>query len=208
MKKVKLLIAVPCYDTAEAEFLKCYSQLLAHLAKEGCDFDVGVETGTLVYLAREELSNRAVRGGYTHVLWLDTDMVFEPDIYDRLLALNKPFVAAAFRSRHGRYVACYSKDISICNLMDELPSEPFYAEAAGFGVVLIETKVLQAVRHVCGTCFEPTIRLGEDFEFCRKALGCGYKVYVDPSIKAGHRGRYTIWPDNIQLLREYEERNK
>ena len=92
--------------------------------------------------------------------------------------------------------------------MDELPDEPFWAEAAGFAVVLLETKVLQAVRHTSGTCFEPTIRLGEDFEFCRKALRCGYRVFVDPSIKAGHIGRYTIWPDNIDLLREYEKQER
>ena len=208
MNDIKLLVAVPCYDTAEAEFLKCYSKLLMHLAKNGYDFDVMVVSGTLVYLAREELATQAVRGGYTHVLWLDTDMIFEPDVVDRMLAHNKPFVAAAFRSRHGPYVCCFSKDIATCALMDELPDEPFWAEAAGFAVVLLETKVLQAVRHASGTCFEPTIRLGEDFEFCRKALRCGYRVFVDPSIKAGHIGRYTIWPDNIDLLREYEKQER
>lgn len=205
---VKLLVAVPCYDTAEAEFLKCYSRLLMHLMREGYNFEVRVESGTLVYLAREDLTNYAVRNGFSHVFWLDTDMIFDEDIVDRMFDTGKPFVSASYRSRHGRYVCCFSKDIVTCSLMDEMPDEPFWAEACGFAGVLIETKVLQAVRHRCGTCFEPTIRLGEDFEFCRKALGAGYKVYVDPSIKMGHIGRYTIWPDNIDLLREYEKRER
>lgn len=205
---VKLLIAIPCYDTAEAQFLQCFSKLIVRLAKEGWNFDVNVMSGTLVYLARENLTIYACHNGYTHVFWLDTDMVFDDDIVDRLFALGKPFVAASYRSRHGKYVCCFSKDITTCALMDEMPEEPFWAEACGFAGVLIETKVLQAVRHAHGTCFEGNVRLGEDFEFCRKALTTGHRVYVDPSIKMGHIGRCTIWPDNIDLLREYEKQEK
>jgi len=208
MKKVKLLIAVPCYDTAEAGFLKCFADLLMHLNKEGYDFDVKVERATLVYLARENLAIHAIHNSFTHVLWLDTDQVFEPDIVDRMLALEKPFVAAAIRGRHGKHAINISLSIRECEPIEELPKEPFWAEACGFGTVLIETKVMQAVRHAHGTCFEPTYRMGEDFQFCQKALSCGYKVYCDPSIKVGHISRYTIWPDNIDLLREYEKQER
>lgn len=206
--KMKLLIAIPCYDTAEAEFLKCFSDLIVRLAKDGYNFEVKVISGTLVYLAREELAHYAVRNGFSHVLWLDSDMVFEPDILDRMLAHGKPFVSAAFRSRHGKYYCCFSKDIVSCQLLDEMPTEPFWAEACGFAGALIETRILQAVRHRYGTCFDANIKLGEDFEFCRKALTVGHRVYVDPNIKMGHVGRYTIWPDNIDLLREYEKRER
>lgn len=204
MKKVKLLVAVPCYDTAEAEFLKSFSALLLHLSKAGYDFDVKVESGTLVYLARESLALHAIHNGFTHVLWLDTDQVFEPDIADRMLALEKPFVTAIIRGRHGRYLTNVALSIRDCERLDDIPKEPFWAEVCGFGVVLIETRVMQAVRHAEGTCFTPTIRMGEDFQFCQKALNCGFKVYCDPSIQAGHIARYAIWPDNIDLLREYE----
>lgn len=207
MNKIKLFVAIPCYDTAEAEFLKCFADLLIQLQRGGYDFEVRVMSGTLVYLAREELATIAVKEGFTHVLWLDTDMVFEPDIFDRMLATGKKFVAAAYRSRHGRYVICATKDLTTCKLLEELPDKPFHADAVGFGIVLIETSVLRAVRHAHGTCFDANIRLGEDFEFCRKALSCGQKAYVDPTIQAGHIGRYAIWPDNIDLLREYEKKN-
>lgn len=207
-KDVKLLVAVPCYDTAEAEFLRSYTKLLLHLVEEGYNFEVKFEIGTLIYLARENMVHYAVRNGFTHVLWVDCDMVFEPDVVDKLFALDKPFVAAAFRSRHNRYVCCFSQDIVTCSLMDELPDEPFWADACGFALVLMETKVLIAVRHRYGACFEADVSLGEDFLFCKKALGCGYKVYVDPKIQAGHIARYPIWPDNIDLIREYEKRER
>ena len=47
-------------------------------------YHVEIMTGTLVYVARDSLAKKAIRDGYTHTLWLDSDMVFEPDLMQAL----------------------------------------------------------------------------------------------------------------------------
>lgn len=36
-----------------------------------------------------------------------------------------------------------------------------------------------------------SIYLSEDWAFCERARQCGFKIYLDPSIRLGHSGRYT-----------------
>ena len=71
---MKLMVAVPTTDYVHAEFMKCLVKLSMHLAKCGVDVDVHIVGGTLVYIARNRLAGRAISLGYTHVLWLDSDM--------------------------------------------------------------------------------------------------------------------------------------
>ena len=42
--------------------------------------------GSLVYDARNKACLIAEDGGFDRVLWLDSDMVFEPDLFERLSA--------------------------------------------------------------------------------------------------------------------------
>lgn len=89
---MKLLIGVPTLDYIHVEFVKCLTALLERLREDGITFDLDIESGTLVYTARERIANKAINEDYSHVLWLDSDMVFTPDLLDDLMFSDKPFV--------------------------------------------------------------------------------------------------------------------
>ena len=72
---MKVFIAVPSLETVPALFC----QSLALLQRAG-DTMIGFEVGSLVYNARNSLARQAIKAEADYVLWLDSDMVFGPDL--------------------------------------------------------------------------------------------------------------------------------
>ena len=102
---MKLLIAIPSNDYMHFEFTSCLVKLVSRLKDDGIDFDVAIQGGTLVYVGRDKLAYKAIDEGYTHVLWLDADMIFTDNIVDHLLFAGKSFVSAIYHELH-IYLAC------------------------------------------------------------------------------------------------------
>ena len=191
-----LLIAVPTTDYLHAGFVKSLMDLSFRLHRDGVAHEIALEAGTLVYLARNRLANKAINEGFDRVLWLDSDMVFQPDIVDTLEFCEKPFVCGAFQSRRPPYSSCVFKDIRLKSLerVKEYGLRPFKVDGCGFACVLMKTEVLEAVARAYGKCFTPTPEYGEDLAFCVRAKEQGYEIWCDPTARIGHIAHIPIWP--------------
>lgn len=195
---MKLLIGIPTMDFVHVEFMKCLCALIQRLRDEKVDFTLDINSGTLVYLARERIAHHAINEGFTHVLWLDSDMIFQPSILDDLMFSGKQFVTGIYHARRKGYASCIFKSIEINKIerFDEYPREAFEIAGCGFGCVLVETEMLKSVCLNKGTCFTPLKNLGEDIAFCQRARQLGYKLYCEPSVVCGHIGHITIYPED------------
>ena len=202
---MRLMIAIPCADTIRYEFAESLSKLEIQLAVDGIDFDVKWLAGSLIYSAREDLALAATDGGFTHILWLDSDMQFSRDIFNILYAVGKPFVTGIYRSRRSPYALCLCSDLEHAQRVLKLEDEPFVVEACGFGCVLMETEVIRQVRRKCGVCFLPTIQAGEDFSFCDRYNQLGGQIYAVPDARANHIFSLPLRPDDATKLVEYGE---
>ena len=191
-----LLIAVPTTDYLHAGFVKSLMDLSFRLHRDGVAHEIALEAGTLVYLARNRLANKAINEGFDRVLWLDSDMVFQPDIVDALEFCEKPFVCGAFQSRRPPYSSCVFKDIRLKSLerVKEYGLRPFKVDGCGFACVLMKTEVLEAVSRKHGKCFTPMEDYGEDLAFCVRAKEQGYEIWCDPTARVGHLAHIPIWP--------------
>lgn len=191
-----LLIAVPTTDYLHAGFVKSLMDLSFRLHRDGVAHEIALEAGTLVYLARNRLANKAINEGFDRVLWLDSDMVFQPDIVDTLEFCEKPFVCGAFQSRRPPYSSCVFKDIRLKSLerVKEYGLQPFKVDGCGFACVLMKTEVLEAVSRKHGKCFTPMEDYGEDLAFCVRAKEQGYEIWCDPTARVGHIAHIPIWP--------------
>ena len=89
---MKLLIAIPTLDFVHVKFMESLLKLTHQLNEEGIPYEVKIVSGTLVYLAREELVSYALGYEFTHVLWLDSDMVFNEELFDDLFDSGKKFI--------------------------------------------------------------------------------------------------------------------
>lgn len=195
---MKLMIAIPCMDFVHVEFLRSLTDLIARLHEDGIQYAVRIHSGTLVYHARDALARAAMNGDFTHVLWLDSDMVFTPTIVDDLLFCGAPMVSGVYHARRKPYVSCIFSDVENANRYKygEYPGEPFEIAGCGFGAVLMKIEVIEQVWVKFGQLFLPTARLGEDLAFCDRVKTVGYKIFCDPSVMCGHVGHITIYPQD------------
>ena len=193
---MKLMVAVPTTDYVHAEFVRCLGQMCIELAENGTEVDLQVQSGTLVYIARNRLARRAIDRGYTHVLWLDSDMSFSPNIVDDLLFCGKDMVCGAFVSRRPPYGPCVYTDISDPGKMKQVEhfgTEPFRVDGCGFATVLTTVELLDAVRSCFGTCFHPTEDYGEDMAFCSRVKQLGREIWCEPTVRPGHIAHVPVY---------------
>ena len=192
-----LLIAVPCTEYMHADFTRSLLNLTARLHRDGIRHEVDIKTGTLVYFARQSLACRAINDGFTNVLWLDSDMIFETDIVESLRFCEKDFVCGAFHGRRPPYGACvYSRmrPREPLERVKEWGAEPFQVEGCGMACTMTASSVLMAVQNHFGTCFQPTADFGEDLAFWQRAKQLGIEIWCEPTARAGHIAHIPIWP--------------
>ena len=201
---MKLLIAIPAMDYVHVEFLKSLLALKDSVAASGLVqiLDISIESGTLVYLARDKLARKAVNEGYTHVLWLDSDMVFTPGICEDLMFCGGSVVSGIAVSRRQPFGSCLFSSLDPVERITEFPREAFEVAACGFACVLTDVPVLKSVFQAYGTAFTPTDKFGEDVAFCDRARSLGYKIVAEPSVRLGHIGHIAIYPDDAERYRD------
>lgn len=203
---MKLLIAIPTMDTVPVDFMKSLLYLTRRLSADRVDYQVAIESGTLIYMARDRLANVAINGDYTHVLWLDSDMVFGESIVDDLRFSGHDFVTGIAHGRRKPFMSCLFKNIELDHLerwkLQDYPIGPFEVAGCGMACVLITTDILRAVKMKDGTCFTPFNQYGEDLSFCKRARALGYRIFAEPAVRLGHVGHLVIWPDDCERYRD------
>lgn len=192
---MKILIAVPCMDSVPAHF----ASSLATLSKVG-ECIVAFQMGSLIYNSRNDLAKKAIECECDYILWLDSDMVFEPDILIKLLNDRESgdiISGLYFRRVQPFTPVLFSKlemKDGICDWQPqtEIPNGIFTVDGCGFGCVLMPTQVVFDVFAKYGDCFSPINGTGEDLSFCWRARQCGYSVVCDPTVSLGHVGHHII----------------
>ena len=203
---MKVLIAVPCMDSVPAQF----AQSLAVLTKvENCA--IAFQVGSLIYTSRNNLASMAVQKEVDYVLWLDSDMIFPPDVLVKLLEDREKgdIITGIYYRRVQPFKPVLFKKLQIiddgCDWAgyDDYPSEDlFEVEGCGFGCVLTPTSVLVDVLQKYGDMFSPINGAGEDLSFCWRARQLGYKIMCDPNIQCGHVGHYIVDKEFFETYRK------
>ena len=193
---MRLMVAVPTVDYVPADFVKSLAKLSLRLGRERIPADVEIVGGTLVYIARNRLAAKAIRDEYTHVLWLDSDMIFSDSIVEDLLFCGKDMVCGAFVSRRPPYGPCVYTDISDPGNMkkvEDFGTEPFRVDGCGFAAVLTAVDLLKAVWDRFDTCFRPTDKYGEDLAFCDRVKQIGREIWCEPTVRPGHIAHVPVY---------------
>lgn len=197
----RLLIAIPTTDYIPADFVKSLAKLQQELGRRGVAYDVEVQSGTLVYIARNRLANKAINDHYTHVLWIDSDMVFNEKIYEDLTDVGKEMVCGAFVSRRPPYGPCIYTSIeeNAIEKVKDFGTRPFRVDGCGFALVLTSVDLLQAVTQKFGTCFQPTPYYGEDLAFCWRVKQLGREIWCEPTVRPGHIAHVPVYAGQENL---------
>ena len=154
---------------------------------------------SLVYDARYIIMQEALNNG-ADLLFLDSDIDFTIEAFNRLLSHKKPIVSGLYYGKGSpsnpiAYKKVRPKTIfrnkPICEQLQTSELEPFMeVEGVGLGFCLIRHEVLKTVNKEGLNPFEPFGNLGEDFAFLYRARQKGYKIWLDTTLGLKHIGEY------------------
>ena len=150
------------------------------------------------------------RRGFEEVLWIDSDILFNPNDVDRIRKWGKDVVAGAYPMKGWPVMTVQPLPGKSIEFKEGGGLEEVMCAATGF--LFIKANVFHTIKSKlnlpeCNTSFSaPQIPffqpdtwevegekyyLGEDFSFCMRARQCGFPILVDTGIKLGHIGKYT-----------------
>lgn len=194
---MRTLIAIPCLDQISTLFFRSFIRL-----QRREDTITAVTCSSLVYDARNQLGQIAENGNYDRVLWLDSDMVFDPDLAERFhadLDEGAEFVSALCFTRKAPIFPTIYKNLAeqrtdgtlapdLKAFMDYPRDAVFEVAGCGFGACMMTADLIKRVRDAFGQPFTPVPGFGEDLSFCLKARELGASILCDSRIRPSHAG--------------------
>jgi len=189
------------------------------LDREGIKFKIEAPTGcSVVQWARSSVAEAFLKSDFTHLFWIDADIVWSPDDFIRILG---------FGAVLGAVGATYPFKKYPIGFLVNLAGEPGQVEVNGLGCVkiesmgigftLIQREIMEKVAatkpmmrdDLNGQEYRDIFRVdrtpdrgprGEDIAFFADVRAAGYDVWLDPSIQLGHIGSETFRGDPIEAL--------
>lgn len=189
---MKILIAVPTFETIEPEVFKSIYNLKSEHELH-FDFCRGYDCA----IARNEIGKEAQAGNYDYVLMVDSDTQIPPDTIE--LMLDPPAdvvlgVCPRKNTKEGKTAIIRLRDPSFHDnyYYSDLPKERTRVKAGGFACALVKTSVFTELdypwfQYVTN---EDWTTLSEDYYFCQLCGLFGIEIYVEPRVRCGHLTRY------------------
>lgn len=177
----KVLVGVPCMDIMRTR--TAFALINLEIPK-GSEIVIVFELGADVARNRNKIVKRAIDDGFTHVLFIDSDMLFDKDILTRMLNANEDILGVVYNKRMLPVVPLFKP----IDEFEEIPNYRFEVEWVGTGVMLIKTEVFKTIGEPCFMFQYTDEYVGEDIYFCRKAREAGYQIMIDPKITVKHLG--------------------
>ena len=145
----------------------------------------------------------------THLLMIDDDMTFEPDMLLRMLDRDVDIIGALAFKRAGDFQPCVYKKRDDGNFYPTFPKEFKEVDAIGTGAILIKKEVIEKLKYpFFETGFDDEGQhWSVDMDFSKKATKAGFKIWVDPQIECGHIGNSEVITKN-SFIKYYNDNNK
>jgi hypothetical protein len=186
----KVIIGVACQDLMKSTTAHSIGRaiigdptIIDFLMMKSCD----------IVSSRTWLVKEAIKRGATHLIFVDSDMEFPQDAFQKLLAHEKSIVGVDYNKRK------FPQE-SVLTLRDGVPkseTELYRVAVAGTGLMAIDLSIFTSALRPWTTPYfnfgrdkEGSHVLGEDAWFCYSAQDLGYEVFVDPTIRVFHLGEY------------------
>lgn len=177
--------------------------------------------------ARNQMATDALAQGFHELLWIDSDIVFDPNDVEKLRRHHLPLACGLYAKKSVREFACA--------FLPGTPQLRFGPQGGlreilycGFGFVLTRRTLYETMQRqlrlpLCNQRFpaplvpyfaplvagkgEQAWYLGEDYAFCERARCCGFAVVADTTIRLWHVGAYRFgWEEagrDVQRFTDY-----
>ena len=220
-RPINLLICVASGRDWKSRFGHSLAALAMHLGFNRLDgrlhrVSLRIHHGAYLVQARNAHIIEGLKGGYTHVLSLDDDMMFPANSVDRMIAHDKAVVTVNYRKKLEDRLefVCTSPGGHMTTSFNKTGIEPVIG--MGMGLTLID---MDKIRHVPGPYFavlwnEATgENVLEDSVFCALLQSYGVEIWCDHSLSQDvkHVGDYEFGiptPRPLELFPTLEKKHE
>ncbi len=151
----------------------------------------------------------------THILHLDSDMIWEADVLERLLTHKKPVVGAPYFTRYvphelvcGHFVKDKGKVVR-GQPLNEMPSGLVKVDYIGLGCTLVETRLFLEMREKYqDQRWFRSEESGEDTWFFMRLHEMGVESFIDTDIDIGHISQQVVTREHWNAYKEYRAQMK
>jgi len=218
MPSQSLFLALPTYGDLNPLFTQ---SLIKFLADPGVPLKVKFQCGdSLVSRARNTLSAQFLASDCTHLLFIDSDLIFSRDQVLQLLSHGKPVVGGFYPKKQDGELAW------VCNAFADAPEQDpgtdlLRVRYLGTGFLLIERAVFEMMAEAYALHYTPDGQpdgvdwdfwpvgihqapdgrrryLSEDWYFCQRWADMGGTIWADPHVVLRHCG-HAIYPLQSQV---------
>jgi hypothetical protein len=178
------------------DFTRCLAHMVAHIASRPTFGNVDLKIAkncSLLSVARQEMLDECMSEKHSHMLMLDDDMVFPPDLAHQLYSKGKRCIGVNSLRKNPDYLHYTAKGLD--GQWVESKGKEGIQQVAAVGLALFMLD-LDVMRKIPKPHFEvrwneeKQIYAGEDMYFCRKLNEAGEKVFIDHDLsnRCGHVG--------------------
>lgn len=212
-----ITVCVPSGDMVDAEFAMCYAAAMTyHGAVHDDDLNQIWRQGTIITEQRNELCKKALENGADWIIFLDSDMTFPYDIFERMIAHDEDVIAANCCKRR-RPVSMTARKEDPDDPSQLVPIWPDRevkgleeCAVVGTAVMCIRSSALLKVEWPYFQqpwMHDQQRNVGEDLYFCGMLKRAGIPIYIDHDLswEIGHVGKY-VW-EAKDALAEHEIAN-
>lgn len=171
-------------------------------------------------VARTNIVKQAYDLEATHILFLDNDMKFDPELLSNLLKHDKdivgaltwwrhpPFYPSVYRynpktKRPGDHDPILYPDVQLPLINENNPTkfgELWEVDAIGMAATLIKVDVFRHLEH---PYFRFEMKGGEDLSFCKRCKEKSFHIYCDTATRVGHITDRVIDFKNLDTYQSY-----
>ena len=193
-------------------------QLIQHLGTSKVEVGINTMKSPLIHQARNYLTSVFLTTEYTHMLFIDSDVEFQPEAGLRMLVADKDIITTPYRAKNPNLnTHTYTVKFSDPKVVPILPGGLVEIEAGPTGLMLIHRRVFEKIiknrpdlkiknsanealketdkshsyyYNFFDFAFEDGYTWGEDVSFCKLARKEGFKLYANTESLTAHRGEY------------------
>lgn len=216
MKEISVLVGIPSGGDWKPNFGMCLvNMVLASQARfpDGRSISrlsLQNTKGSILPKNRLEIVKRALQGQYSHILFLDDDMTFPPDVLLRLIKHGKAVIACNCPTKMlpststARSKGSGTIGVPVCSNTGSGIEKVW---RVGTGVMLVETRVFKCIpqpwfpiewnQELCDYT-------GEDWAFCQRLEEHNIPIYVDHALsrEIGHVGSHEFRHTDIPVFKQ------
>ena len=213
--KPTLYIAMPCYDSVKINTMLSVIKLVQQLSKSGINLGINTMKSPLIHQGRNYLTSIFLTTPYQYLLFIDSDVEFEPEAVAKMLIAKKEIICTPYRVKAPQLDKhIYTVEFKNPKNIPILPGGLVELEAGPTGLMLIDRKVFEKIiknhpelkiknpaipnagkshefyYNFFDFGFKDGFAMGEDVSFCKLARKNDIKIFANTESRTSHHGSY------------------